>query len=118
MPQSAPVVLDAVAVAAHLPRLEVLDSPRELFGELAAGTAVQPSQSLMLFPGGKGDFIAYRGVLARRGVFGVKLSPYIATWGGRSNQQAALRSSSGRSSSDWKISPWPMRYCARPSQNI
>lgn len=74
-----PIILDAAAIAALLPRIEVVETLRGLFGELAAGRAVQPAQSLALFPDDKGDFISYLGIIARRGVFGAKLSPYIVT---------------------------------------
>jgi L-arginine dehydrogenase len=76
-----PRVLDAAAVARLLPQVDILSTLRGLFRELAAATAVQPPQSLTLFPGKKGDFISYLGVLANKGVFGVKLSPYIVTEG-------------------------------------
>jgi L-arginine dehydrogenase len=79
MSRSNPTILDADAVAALLPRVDVLDALRTMFEELARGSAVQPPQSLTLFPQNKGDFIGYLGVLADRGVFGVKLSPYIVT---------------------------------------
>ncbi len=75
----APRVLDAAAIASLLPEVDVIATLRALFRELAAGTAVQPAQSLTLFPDGKGDFISYLGVLSGRGVFGAKLSPYIVT---------------------------------------
>jgi L-arginine dehydrogenase len=46
---------------------------------LASAEAVQPPQTLTLFPNGAGDFITYLGVLADAKVFGAKLSPYIVT---------------------------------------
>ena len=79
MSDPSPVILDATAVKALLPKVDTLAIMRSLFLELAEGTAVQPPQSLSLFPEGKGDFISYLGTLARKGVFGVKLSPYIVT---------------------------------------
>lgn len=79
MSTAGPRVLDRAAVAELLPKIDVIETLRELFGELAAGSAVQPPQSLALFPNEKGDFISYPGALARKGVFGVKLSPYIVT---------------------------------------
>lgn len=79
MVSSLPVVLDAAAVSRLLPQVDVVATIRELFQELGAGTAVQPPQSLTLFPNEKGDFISYLGVLSNKGVFGVKLSPYIVT---------------------------------------
>lgn len=50
---------------------------RKLFRDLAAGQAVQPSQQLVVFPQGAGDFINYLGVLAEDQVYGIKTSPYI-----------------------------------------
>jgi L-arginine dehydrogenase len=81
MSRSLPAILDADAVAALLPDVDVLEALRSMFNELALGTAAQPPQTLTLFPENKGDFIGYLGVLANRGVFGVKLSPYIVTAG-------------------------------------
>ena len=79
MSDPSPVILDAATVQSLLPKVDTLAVLRSLFLELAEGTAVQPPQSLSLFPEGKGDFISYLGTLARKGVFGVKLSPYIVT---------------------------------------
>jgi len=49
-----------------------------MFAALGDGEAVQPPQTLTLFPRDAGDFITYLGVLAKHEVFGAKLSPYIA----------------------------------------
>jgi L-arginine dehydrogenase len=49
----------------------------EAFRALHLKQAVQPPQTLALFPESRGDFITYLGVLAPFGVFGAKLSPYI-----------------------------------------
>jgi L-arginine dehydrogenase len=76
-PRASPVVLGAEAIDALLPRIDVLAVMRELFGALAASQAVQPPQSLTLFPHGAGDFITYLGALAGPGVFGAKLSPCL-----------------------------------------
>ena len=46
-----------------------------------SGKAVQPPQTLTLFPDNAGDFITYLGVSADAKVFGAKLSPYIVTAG-------------------------------------
>ena len=75
------LVLDAAAVEALLSRIDVSATLRSLFCELGEGRAVQPAQTITLFPDGAGDVIAYQGVLAGRGVFGAKLSPYIVTGG-------------------------------------
>lgn len=69
--------LDAAAVAQQLANIDVLQVLEDMFLEIAAGRAVQPPQSLTLFPDDAGDFITYQGVLAEQGVFGAKLSPYI-----------------------------------------
>ena len=60
-----------------LARVDVPQILRKLFRDLAAGQAVQPSQQLVEFPQGAGDFINYLGVLAEEGVYGIKTSPYI-----------------------------------------
>lgn len=73
----APLTLDADAVAALLPRIDMLEELRNLFSELGEGAAVQPAQSLTLLPEGQGDFITYLGALSGAGVFGAKLSPYL-----------------------------------------
>jgi L-arginine dehydrogenase len=73
-------ILHAADVQALLPRLDTQNILRAMFRDLAAHTAVQPPQTLALFPsspGNGGDFISYLGVLASQQVFGVKLSPYL-----------------------------------------
>ena len=79
---SPPLCLDAVQVEALLPCVDTAAALRSMFSQLADGQAAQPPQTLTLFPGGGGDFIAYLGVLEAERVFGVKLSPYIAAPGG------------------------------------
>lgn len=74
-----PIILDAAAVARHLPQLDVLGELRALFKALGEGQAAQPPQTLTAFPGGAGDFITYMGAIRAAGVFGAKLSPYIVT---------------------------------------
>ncbi|WP_096211687.1 ornithine cyclodeaminase family protein [Streptomyces sp. 2323.1] len=66
-----------IPVVAQLPRLttnDVLDALRTAFTELAAGTAVQPPQTVMPLPGG-GDVITYQAVIGD--AYGVKVSPYL-----------------------------------------
>jgi L-arginine dehydrogenase len=75
-------VLHDADIAALLPQIDALAVMRSLFRELGDGRAVQPPQTLTLFPNGTGDFITYLGVLEQAGVFGAKLSPYIVTDGG------------------------------------
>ncbi|MEX0320201.1 MAG: ornithine cyclodeaminase family protein [Ruegeria sp.] len=77
-----PLVLDAAAVARLLPQVDVLQEMRQLFAELGRGQAVQPPQTLTLFPGERGDFITYLGAAADTGTFGAKLSPYLIRQGG------------------------------------
>ncbi|HKR43045.1 MAG TPA: ornithine cyclodeaminase family protein [Paraburkholderia sp.] len=74
---AAPLVVDAAQVRAALPSLDVRGELARLFASLGRGDAVQPPQTLTLFPKQAGDFITYLGVLAEAGVFGAKLSPYI-----------------------------------------
>lgn len=59
-----PIVLDAAAVAQLLPQVDVLQEMRALFADLGLGQAVQPAQTLTLFPEGQGDFITYLGAAA------------------------------------------------------
>nr|WP_309504477.1 ornithine cyclodeaminase family protein [uncultured Roseovarius sp.] len=76
IPQAA-LVLDASAVDALLPHVETLGAMRALFAELGRGEAVQPPQTLAVFPEDRGDFITYLGASTGAGVFGAKLSPYL-----------------------------------------
>ncbi|HKT98127.1 MAG TPA: ornithine cyclodeaminase family protein, partial [Paraburkholderia sp.] len=73
-----PFIADAAQVRAALPALDVRGVLASMFAALGRGEAVQPPQTLALFPREAGDFITYLGVLADVGVFGAKLSPYIA----------------------------------------
>ncbi|MBN3853703.1 ornithine cyclodeaminase family protein [Paraburkholderia sp. Ac-20340] len=73
-----PFIVDAAQVRAALPSLDVRGVLARMFGSLGRGNAVQPPQTLALFPQQAGDYITYLGVLAEAGVFGAKLSPYIA----------------------------------------
>jgi L-arginine dehydrogenase len=77
-----PPCLDAAQVDALLPCVDTANALSSMFGQLANGQAAQPSQTLTLFPGSGGDFIAYLGALEAERVFGVKLSPYVAAPGG------------------------------------
>ncbi|MBC3206270.1 ornithine cyclodeaminase family protein [Pseudomonas sp. SWRI111] len=74
---STPYVIDQAQARDMLARIDVPQILRKLFRDLAAGNAVQPTQQLVEFPQGAGDFINYLGVLAGDGVYGVKTSPYI-----------------------------------------
>ncbi|WP_175796506.1 ornithine cyclodeaminase family protein [Burkholderia anthina] len=76
-----PLTVDEAAVRAALPSLDVLGTLRRMFASLASARAVQPPQTLALFPEQAGDFITYLGALADEQVFGAKLSPYIVTGG-------------------------------------
>lgn len=71
-------VLDDAAVLAALSQIDVAEALRQTFAALYRGEAVQPPQTLTLFPGDAGDFITYSGAIAQRKLFGAKLSPYIA----------------------------------------
>ena len=75
-------VLEARDVLQLMPRIDALEVMRTLFRALGDRRAVQPPQTLALFPGGGGDFITYLGVLEAQQVFGAKLSPYITRPGG------------------------------------
>lgn len=78
---AAPLILTADAIRPHLPQLPVRQVLLQLFAALGQGQAVQPPQTLTLFPGDTGDVITYQGVLASQQLFGAKLSPYIVTGG-------------------------------------
>jgi L-arginine dehydrogenase len=73
-----PIILAAADVAHLSGRIDAIEIMREAFRSLAGGTAVQPPQTLTLFPQDAGDFITYLGVLAEAKVFGAKLSPYLS----------------------------------------
>ena len=75
-PRSA-LVLNAASVQDILPKVDALGAMRALFTELGRGQAVQPAQTLTLFPEDKGDFITYLGASTGTDVFGAKLSPYL-----------------------------------------
>lgn len=72
-----PIVLNETEITALLPKVDVRAVLERMFRSLADGEAVQPPQTLSLFPRDTGDFITYLGVLADEQVFGAKLSPYI-----------------------------------------
>lgn len=76
------IVLDDGDIARLLPRTDVRGALERMFIALAEGRAVQPPQTVSLFPGGGGDFIIYPGVLGSDHVFGTKLSPYIPNGNG------------------------------------
>ncbi|HEF4745475.1 TPA: ornithine cyclodeaminase family protein [Burkholderia multivorans] len=76
-----PLTVDDAMVRAALPSLDVLGTLRRMFAALASARAVQPPQTLTLFPEQAGDFITYLGALADEQVFGAKLSPYIVGGG-------------------------------------
>lgn len=73
-----PLVLRQSDFDPHLPPLEVIEALRQTFDGLAAGTVVQPPQSVGVFPHDQGDVITYSGILGPLGIFGAKLSPYLA----------------------------------------
>ena len=73
-----PIVLGEAEIEALLPKVDIRSVLERMFRSLADGNAVQPQQTLSLFPRDAGDFITYLGVLADEKVFGAKLSPYIA----------------------------------------
>jgi len=74
-----PLIVDQDAVRRALPQLDVRAALAQMFRALGTHMAVQPPQTLTLFPQDAGDFITYLGVMAEAKVFGAKLSPYIVT---------------------------------------
>lgn len=81
MTTALPLVADEQAIRDALPALDIRRALSAMFRALARSEAVQPPQTLTLFPNNAGDFIAYLGVLADAKVFGAKMSPYIVTGG-------------------------------------
>jgi L-arginine dehydrogenase len=77
-----PLIADEARVRAALPSLDMQSALERMFLSLASARAVQPPQTLTLFPGDTGDFITYLGALTEERVFGAKLSPYIPTTAG------------------------------------
>lgn len=71
--------LNADEVNKLLPKINVLEELRNLFIELGQNKAIQPPQTLTVFPEDTGDYITYLGAWTGAGVFGAKLSPYITT---------------------------------------
>lgn len=76
-----PLIVDEDEVRNALASLDVQGALTQMFRALGNERAVQPPQTLTLFPNNTGDFITYLGVMADANVFGAKLSPYIATGG-------------------------------------
>ena len=74
-----PRVADAEVVRHFFEKLQVRAAMEGLFRALADGRAVQPAQTVTVFPQGAGDFITYLGALSNEQVFGAKLSPYLVT---------------------------------------
>ncbi|TGR65738.1 ornithine cyclodeaminase family protein [bacterium M00.F.Ca.ET.194.01.1.1] len=72
-----PIVLGETEIEQLLPQVDIRAVLERMFRSLADGNAVQPPQTLSLFPKDAGDFITYLGVFADEKVFGAKLSPYI-----------------------------------------
>ncbi|SAL03456.1 ornithine cyclodeaminase/mu-crystallin [Caballeronia calidae] len=73
-----PFIVHEEEVRQALPALNIGGALEDMFVSLGGAEAVQPPQTLTLFPHGAGDFITYLGVLAKHDVFGAKLSPYVA----------------------------------------
>lgn len=72
-----PLVLNETAVLELLPKVDALETMRQLFTELGRNQAIQPPQTLAVFPGDCGDFITYLGASTGAQLFGAKLSPYL-----------------------------------------
>lgn len=70
-------VLDETTVLAKLDRTQVLGALETAFSGLMNGKSVQPTQTVTVFPDGRGDCIFYPGALLDLGLVGVKVSPYL-----------------------------------------
>ncbi|MBT8768166.1 ornithine cyclodeaminase family protein [Metapseudomonas boanensis] len=79
MSSATPYLIPHAEARRLLQQIDVRQTMRRMFQDLAAGEAVQPAQQLVEFPAGAGDFINYLGVMAKERVYGVKTSPYIKT---------------------------------------
>lgn len=79
MKPALPLVVDEQTIREVLPALDIQGALSAMFRALAVEQAVQPPQTLTLFPRDAGDFITYLGALAEEKVFGAKLSPYLVT---------------------------------------
>ncbi|NRB16382.1 MAG: ornithine cyclodeaminase family protein [Rhodobacteraceae bacterium] len=81
MPTNAPIILNADQISALIGKIDIAADLRAMFVELGQNQAVQPAQTVTLFPEDRGDFITYMGAQGQTGVFGAKLSPYLVTEG-------------------------------------
>lgn len=81
MRTNAPIILNADQVSALIGKIDLAAELRAMFVELGQSQAVQPAQTVTLFPEDRGDFITYMGAQGQAGVFGAKLSPYLVTEG-------------------------------------
>jgi L-arginine dehydrogenase len=79
--KATPLLVDEETVRSTLAALDMRRALMQMFRALGSGNAVQPPQTLTLFPENAGDFITYSGAIADAKVFGAKLSPYIVTGG-------------------------------------
>jgi len=64
-------------VLAKLDRTLVLSALETAFAGLVNGRSLQPTQTVTVFPDGRGDCIFYPGALLDLGLVGVKVSPYL-----------------------------------------
>ncbi|MCS5849143.1 hypothetical protein LNO17_25960 [Klebsiella pneumoniae subsp. pneumoniae] len=62
-----------------LSQIDVVETMRQAFLNLAHGQAAQPDQKVIMFPNQGGDCIGYFGIDTSSKVLGVKMSPYIIT---------------------------------------
>ena len=76
-----PLTVDEAAVRARPCRRSTCSARCAACSRRSPRRAVQPPQTLTLFPDQAGDFITYLGALADAHVFGAKLSPYVVTGG-------------------------------------
>ena len=81
MRTNTPIILNADQVSALIGKIDLAAELRAMFVELGQKQAVQPAQTVTLFPEDRGDFITYMGAQGQSGVFGAKLSPYLVTGG-------------------------------------
>lgn len=71
------LTLNAEAVDKLLPKISVVTELRKMFASLGEGYAIQPPQTITVFPSNRGDFITYPAAQMEADVFGAKLSPYL-----------------------------------------
>jgi L-arginine dehydrogenase len=72
-----PFFLTDAEIETFIPKVDIKNALNKAFIALYNHEAAQPPQTLIMFPGGRGDLITKLGILSPMGVFGAKLSPCL-----------------------------------------